>query len=461
MIDLSKHAEAILMRALTNGGAFAEIYFEETAVTLIRFEDGKVERINSGTDAGAGIRILTGDQTCYAHTNDVSLDGLLAAADTVAGAVSDSRASYSFDYRPARYEMNVQKPAQSVSTTEKAHLVTLAGQTARAHDPRMVQVAAMYTDSIRHAVIANSEGRYVEFVRPQTLFMVHAVAAQQGIIQTGYHSIGGTVGFELFDATLPETVALKAARQACLMLDASPAPAGRMPVVIAGEAGGTMIHEAVGHGLEADHIDKAMSKFCGRLGEMIAAPEVTVIDDGTLPGLRGSSPVDGEGTPTQRTVLIDNGRLVCYLNDLRTARKLGMPPTGNGRRESFQDKPIPRMTNTFIAPGMAAPDDILASTEHGLFVRQMGGGQVNPLNGEFVFGVSEGYLIRNGKIAEPVRGASLIGNGPDVLLNIDAVGNDLGFVVGTCGKDGQGAPVTSGQPTIRIRELTVGGTQTG
>ncbi|MCX5757469.1 MAG: TldD/PmbA family protein, partial [Candidatus Hydrogenedentes bacterium] len=232
----------------------------------------------------------------------------------------------------------------------------------------------------------------------------------------------------------------------------------RMPVVIAGEAGGTMIHEAVGHGLEADHIDKEMSKFCGRLGEMIAAPEVTVIDDGTLPGLRGSSPVDGEGTPTQRTVLIDNGLLVCFMNDLHTARKLGMPPTGNGRRESFQEKPIPRMTNTFIAPGAADPVDVLASTEHGLFVRKMGGGQVNPLNGDFVFGVSEGYLIRNGKIAEPVRGASLIGNGPDVLLNIDAVGNDLGFVVGTCGKDGQGASITSGQPTIRIRELTVGGT---
>jgi len=458
VIDLIRDAEAVLMRALAHGGAFAEIYFEETSATSIRFEDGKIERINSGTDIGAGIRVLTGDRTCYAHTNDVSLEGLLAAADTVAGAVSEPRASYSFDYRPDRFEMPVAKPAQAVSTREKARLLAEAGRAARKHDSRMVQVAATYTDSTRHAIIANSEGRHVELVRPQIMLMIHAVAARDGVIQTGYHAVGGTSGFELFDNAPPESVALKAARQACLMLDASPAPAGRMPVVIAGEAGGTMIHEAVGHGLEADHIEKNMSKYCGRLGDMIAVPEVTVMDDGTLPGLRGSCPVDSEGTPAQRTILIENGRLVRFLNDLRTARKLGMTPTGNGRRESFQDKPIPRMTNTFIAPGKANPADLLASTPQGLYVRKMGGGQVNPLNGDFVFEVSEGYLIRNGQLAEPVRGASLIGNGPDVLLNIDAVCDDLGFVVGTCGKDGQGAPVTSGQPTIRIRELTVGGT---
>jgi len=447
------------MRALANGGAFAEIYFEETYATSIRFEDGKIERINSGTDTGAGIRVLTGDRTCYAHTNDVSLEGLLAAADTVAGAVSEPRATCSFDYHSECFDMSVAKPAQAVSIREKARLLAEAGNAARAHDPRMVQVAATFADALRHAIIANSEGRFVEFVRPQIMLTITAVAAQDGVIQTGYHAVGGTSGFELFDDIPPETAALKAARQACLMLDASPAPAGRMPVVIAGEAGGTMIHEAVGHGLEADHIEKNMSKYCGRLGEIIAVPEVTVIDDGTLPGLRGSCPVDGEGTPAQRTVLVENGQLVRFMNDLRTARKLGMPPTGNGRRTSFQDKPIPRMTNTFIAPGKAHPGDVLASTPQGLYVLKMGGGQVNPLNGDFVFEVSEGHLIRNGQIAESVRGASLIGNGPDVLLNIDAVCCDLGFVIGTCGKDGQGAPVTSGQPTIRIRELTVGGTQ--
>lgn len=457
-MDLIRHAEAVLMRALANGGAFAEIYFEETSATSIRFEDSKIERINSGTDIGAGIRVLTGDRTCYAHTNDVSIEGLLAAADTVAGAVSEPRKAYSFDYRPEHFGLSVAKPAQAISTREKADLLAEAGRAARAHDARMVQVAATYADALRHTIIANSEGRFVELVRSQIMLMVHAVAACNGIIQTGYHAVGGTTGFELFDANPPETVALKAARQACLMLDASPAPAGRMPVVIAGEAGGTMIHEAVGHGLEADHIEKNMSKYCGRLGETIAVPEITVIDDASLPGLRGSYPVDSEGTPGQRTILIENGRLVRFMNDLRTARKLGMPPTGNGRRESFQEKPIPRMTNTFIAPGKANLADVLASTPQGLYVRKMGGGQVNPLNGDFVFEVSEGYLIRNGAIAEPIRGASLIGNGPDVLLNIDAVCDDVGFVVGTCGKDGQGAPVTSGQPTIRIRELTVGGT---
>lgn len=459
MSDWLQHAETVLSRALANGGEFAEVYFEETAITTMRFEDGKIERVNSGTDAGAGIRILSGDRTCYAHTNDLSLEGLLAAAGTVAGAISEPRGQYAFDFQPVYFDMDVRTPFESVSTTEKARLIADAGRAARAHDARIVQVAATYADAKRHIAVANSEGRFVEYTRPQIVFNTHAVAASQGIIQTGYHSVGGTVGFELFDAQSPESVALEAARQACLMLEAAPAPAGRMPVVIAGQAGGTMIHEAVGHGLEADHIEKGMSKFQGRLGEIIAAPGVTVIDDGTLPGLRGSSPVDGEGTPTQRTVLIDDGRLVCLMTDLRTARKLGTAPTGNGRRESFQHKPIPRMTNTFIAPGHADAATILAGTEHGLYVAKMGGGQVNPLNGEFVFEVSEGYLIRNGQLAEAVRGASLIGDGPTVLMNIDAVAADLRFVIGTCGKEGQGAPITSGQPTIRIREITVGGTR--
>jgi TldD protein len=458
MIDLVAHAEEILVKALSNGGDLGEIYLEETRHTSIRFEDKKVERVVSGTDIGAGIRVLSGDQTLYAHTNDVSLEGLLDTAATVAGGMHDERRAYRFDFVPERMPMPVRRPAPEVAAAEKVKLVRMAERAARAFDSRIVQVAVMYSDSQRRAVIANSDGRFVEYLRPQIMLMVHVVAAQDGVIQTGYHPVGGALGFELFDAEDPESAGLTAARQACLMLDAAPAPTGRMPVVVSSEAGGTLIHEAVGHGLEADHIDKGMSTYCGKLGEMIAAPEVTVVDDGTLPQRRGSCPVDDEGTPTQRTVLIEAGRLVRYLNDLRTARKMGMPPTGNGRRESYQHKPIPRMTNTLIAPGTADPREILAGTERGLFVRKMGGGQVNPLNGDFMFEVSEGYLIENGKAETPVRGASLIGNGPEVLRNIEQVGNDLGFGIGTCGKDGQGAPVSDAQPTIRIRELTIGGT---
>jgi len=290
------------------------------------------------------------------------------------------------------------------------------------------------------------------------MFIVQVIASEKGTIQTGYEPIGGSLGFELFDECDPEAVAVTAASQACLMLEAQPAPTGRMPVVISSEAGGTMIHEAVGHGLEADHIDKAMSKYCGKLNEMIATPDITVVDDATLPTRRGSFSVDDEGTPAQRTVLIDQGRLVRYMNDIKTARKMGHAPTGNGRRQSYQHKPVPRMTNTLIVPGKTDPADIVASTDKGLFVRKMGGGQVNTLNGDFVFEVSEGYLIENGKIGAPVRGATLIGNGPEVLMNIEMVGCDLGFGIGTCGKDGQGAPVSDAQPTLRIRELTIGGT---
>ena len=461
MIDLLKEGEEILVRALANGGGLAEIFFEEKNSTSLRFEEGKVERVTSGTDVGAGIRVLTGERTLYAHTNGLSRERLLGVADTVAGGAADPRGTYSFDFAPERFQMPVKVRGCDIPTPRKIALVSAADQAARAYDRRITQVAVMYSDSLRRVVILNSDGRFVEDIRPQIFMMVQAVASGNGIIQTGLHYVGGALGYELFDTEDPEAVGCFAARQACLMLEARPAPTGRMPVVIASEAGGTMIHEAVGHGIEADHIAKGMSKFCGRLNEMIALPHITVVDDGTLPARRGTSSVDDEGTPTQRTVLVDQGRLVRFMNDLKTARTMGLMPSGNGRRESYQHKPIPRMTNTMIAPGQSDPRDILASTPKGLYVRKMGGGQVNPLNGDFVFEVSEGYLISEGRLGEPVRGATLIGNGPDVLNEIEMVGNDLGFDIGTCGKGGQGAPVSDAQPTIRIRELTIGGTAEG
>ncbi len=459
MIDfLQHHAEAILSRALANGGDLGEIYYEEKTMTMAGFEDNKAERITQGTDIGAGIRVLGGDRTLYAHSNDVSLDGLLKAAETVADGVSAEKRAYDFGFTPERHQMPVTIAPNTVGTPRKLELVRAANGAARAVDPRIRQVAVTYADALRRVIIVNSEGRFVEDLRPQIMFVVQAVAADDGLIQTGYEPSGGAMGFELFDEVNPEALGEEAARRAVLMLEADPAPTGRMPVVLSSEAGGTMIHEAVGHGLEADHIDKGLSKYCGHLGETIAVPGVTVVDDATLPRKRGTVSVDDEGEAGGRTVLIDQGVLVGFMNDARTARRMNMAPTGNGRRQSYQHKPIPRMTNTFVEPASDDPAAILASTESGLFVRKMGGGQVNPLNGDYVFDVSEGYLIRNGKAETPVRGANLIGNGPDTLQAIEMIGNDLGFGIGTCGKAGQGVPVSDAQPTLRVRELTIGGT---
>jgi len=455
---LLDYASEVLEVALSNGGDLGEIFLEESVATGITFEDKKVDRVSSGTDVGAGLRLLVGDRTLYAYSNDISRDGLLKLAKTIAGGVSAEKRTYNFDFKAERHAMPVKIPPAGVAMDKKVALLEGADRVARNCDGRVSQVIARYGDSLRRVVIANSEGRYVEDVQTRTVFSVAVVGADKGVIQTGQHYFGGSLGFEVFDTEDSEAAAEKAAKQAMLMLSADPAPAGRMPVVISSEAGGTMIHEAVGHGLEADHIDKQMSKYCGRLGEMIAVPEVTVVDDATIPLKRGSFNVDDEGIPAQRTILIDAGRLTGFMNDIRTARKMGMAPTGNGRRESYQHKPVPRMTNTMIVPGSADPKEILASTPQGLFVKNMGGGQVNPLNGDFVFGVDEGYLIENGKAEKPVRGATLIGNGPEVLLNIDAVGSDLGYAIGTCGKEGQGVPVSDAQPTVRIKELTVGGT---
>ena len=458
MADLLAYAGDVLELALSKGGDLGEIFFEDRVSARISFEDGKVDRVSSGTDVGAGLRLLIGDRTLYAYSNNVSREGLLALAKTVSGGVSAEKRAYNFEFKPEHHAMPVKVPPAEVPTARKVAMLAAADKIVRAHDPRIVQVTAMYADSLRRIVIANSEGRFVEDIQPQVLFFVSAIASDRGVIQTGRKPIGGAMGFEFFDAEDPEAAAMTAARQAILMLDAAPAPTGRMPVVIASEAGGTMVHEAVGHGLEADHIDKKISKYCGRLGEMIAAPEVSVVDDGTLPSKRGSFNVDDEGTPARRTVLVDKGRLVAFMNDIRTCRKMKLEPSGNGRRQSYAHKPVCRMRNTMIESGSADPAEILASTPRGLYVKVMGGGQVNTLNGDFVFDVSEGYLIENGKAEKAVRGATLIGNGPDVLMNIDAVGSDLGFSIGTCGKEGQWVPISDAQPTIRIKELTIGGT---
>jgi TldD protein len=347
----------------------------------------------------------------------------------------------------------------SLDTQRKVEMVRAAEAAARAVDSRIAQVRIMYRDQLQEVRIANSLGVDVSDERVQVVMTVNCVAIQNGDMQTGYEVLGGSSGMEIFENTSPEELARTAAKRAILMLEADPAPGGAMPVVLHSAAGGTMVHEAVGHGLEADHVNEQMSVYAGRLGQQVASPLINVVDDGAIAGLRGSFGFDDEGTPSQRNLLIENGVLKLYLQDRLSAMKMEAKPTGNGRRESYWHYPIPRMTNTMILPGSEDPDSIISRTPTGLLVYKMGGGQVNPVNGDFVFEVSEGYLIKDGKIGAPVRGATLTGNGPQVLKEIDLVGSDLGYGIGTCGKEGQGSPVADAQPTLRIPSMVVGGQQ--
>lgn len=452
---------AVLRRALKRGGDHADLFIEMTSPLVIHCEDGRIEKILAGTEHGAGLRLIVGLQSAYAYTNELTTASLLGLADAVAASLTSGSAMsptmiklgrrWPLDQGTGRISCDARR------TEEKIGIVMRANRVARAFDARIRQAQVLYRENRQQVWIASSDGGIVQDERQYLTAFVHVVAADGGVIQTGYESIGGMCGMELFDSSPLESAAEKAARRAVMMLTARKAPAGRMTVVLSSEAGGTMIHEAVGHGLEADLAQAGVSVYSAKIGQQIASPLITVLDDATLSGKRGSFRFDDEGTESQRTVLVDRGILKTYLYDRLTAMKDGARSTGNGRRESYRHRPIPRMTNTMIAPGLERPHDIIKGTPKGLYVRKMGGGQVNTVNGDFVFEVNEGYLIENGAVSEPLRGATLIGNGPQVLMSIDAVGSDLGFSIGTCGKDGQGAPVSDAQPTLRIPEITVGG----
>ncbi len=452
--------QEVLRLATAHGGDFADIFVEQKKTIGIGCEDDKIERINSGIDVGAGIRVISGEVTAYAYTNDVSQQGLVKAAEIVSHAAGSQKGDLSFDLTGIKptVDFEFKKLPDQVSTDDKVALVLRANKTARTFDNRIKQVAVGVADVMQKVTIANTQGDYVEDERIRTRFMINTVVADAGVIQTGYNAVGGLIGYELFDDNTPEAIAEEAAGRAVKMLEAKPAPAGKMPVVMAAEAGGTMVHEACGHGLEADLVQKRLSVYANKKGQKVASDVITVIDDATLGNKYGSFRFDDEGVKGQKTVLIKDGELVEYMYDRLTAMKEKRDSTGNGRRESYQDKPIPRMTNTFIASGKDDPEKIIKSVENGLLVKKMGGGQVNTTNGDFVFDVAEGYLIRDGQIVSPVRGATLTGNGPEVLQIVDMVGDDLGYTIGTCGKDGQGVPVSDAQPTMRIPEIVVGGT---
>jgi TldD protein len=451
----------VLKEILMNGGELAELFVEDSSSTSIVCEDNKIEQVVSGRDMGAGLRLIYDKRTAYAYTNDINEDSLLNLAKRIRSAAKGNKeAVLALTVKKPHIDFPILKDVENVTAGRKIEKVKVANETGRNFDKRVRQVKVMYQDGRRKVMIANSKGEQAEDDRSGIVFVIHIIASDGMTIQTGYESAGGFMGFELFDEETPDKVARTAANRAIMMLEAERAPAGEMTVVLSNEAGGTMIHEAIGHGLEGDFIQQGLSVYSKKLGEKIASPLITVIDDSTLPAKRGSFRFDDEGTPSQRTVLVEDGVLKQFMYDRLSAMKGGKSSTGNGRRMSYKYRPIPRMTNTFIAPGKMNPDEIVKSVKRGLFVKKMGGGEVNIVNGDFVFEVSEGYLIEDGKIGQPVRGATLTGNGPEVLKEIDMVGNDLGFSIGTCGKDGQGAPVSDAQPTLRIPKIVVGGTKT-
>ena len=454
--------QSTLSAALRTGGDFAEVFVEDKRSSSAMLDDGRVEELSSGRDRGAGIRVVVGETTGFAHTADLTPAGLTTAAEAAAAAARSGgggvrEVALTKQAAPRRNEVRVLP--ESVGKGAKVELLRRADEAARAEGGVIRQVRARYGDSRRQILVANSDGLLAEDDQVRTLFVVSAVAFGDTGMQTGYESVGRTVGFELFDRYEVEDVARASARRAITKLAARPAPSGTLPVVIGPGGGGVLFHEACGHGLEKDLVDKGASVFKGRLGQQVASPLVTLVDDGTMAEEWGCFSVDDEGTPAQRNVLIEDGVLTDYMWDFLRARKEGRAKSGNGRRQSYQHLPMVRMTNTYLLGGESDPDDIVSSTEKGVYVASLGGGQVNTASGDFVFGMTEAYLIEDGRITEPIREGNLIGNGPKVLTEIDAVGNDFAMGhPGTCGKDGQGVPVGDGVPTLRVKALTVGGT---
>ncbi|MBV8297172.1 MAG: TldD/PmbA family protein, partial [Acidimicrobiia bacterium] len=406
-------------------------------------------------------RVVRGDTTGFAHTADLSESGLRVAAEAAAAAARGGGGGVkevAVTRRPVERPHEVQILPQDVPKAAKVELLQRAEAAARSEGDSIRQVSALTADSRRQILIANSDGVLVEDDQVRTRFIVQCVAVGDTGMQTGYEGPGRTIGFELYDEIDVEDVARTAARRSLEMLKARPAPSGKMPVVLKKGAGGVLFHEACGHGLEADLVGKDASVFRGRVGEQVASPLVTLVDDGTYAREWGTYAVDDEGNPARRNTLIENGVLTDYMWDFLRARKEGRTSSGNGRRQSYQHLPMVRMTNTYVLEGSEDPEEIIRQTPHGVYCVQLGGGQVNTATGDFVFGITEAYMIENGEVTEPIRSANLIGNGPEVLQLIDAVGNDFDTWAGTCGKDGQGVPVSSGQPTLRVGAITIGGT---
>ncbi len=452
--------ERVLAAAVRRGGDMAEVFAEDRQMSGASLDDRKVEELSSGRERGAGIRVVAGETTGFAHTADLSEAGLLEAAEAAAAVAREGGGgvrTVALPPRRARAPRAEVLPA-TVAKARKLELLARADDVARSAGGEITQVQVGYGDSRRRVLVASTDGVLAEDDQVRTRLVVVCIATGDSGMQTGHEMAARTVGFELFEQVDVEEIARTAARRALAKLSARPAPSGEVPVVLAGGSGGILFHEACGHGLEADHIVKDCSVYVGRIGEQVASPLVTLVDDGTIAGEWGNYAVDDEGKPAARNVLIDRGVLTDYLWDWLRARKEGRRSSGNGRRQSYQHLPMVRMTNTFLLAGNEDPEEIVAQTPSGVYVAQLGGGQVNTTTGDFVFGTTEAYLIENGRVTEPLRDANLIGNGPEVLGRIDAVADDFSMTAGTCGKDGQSVLVGCGQATLRITGVTIGGT---
>jgi len=452
--------EAVLSALLSRGGEYGELFHEEVKSLSVHREDGKVERVLAGNDAGIGIRLIFRGKTFYAYTNECDERAVLSLARDLSRYADGGGIPAVLPSSPAaaRGPSAAVIPPGSREVGEKVGLVTGMDRIARGMSREIRQVRATYGEAERRIEVAAHPGVFASDAQTFTLLTIQCVAGNGSVLAMGYETGGGTCGWEFLDEFLPEVLARKAAERAVGGLTAGRIGGGRMPVVLSSEAGGTMVHEAIGHGLEADLARRGMSVYRDSLGKQVASPLVSIVDDATVPGKRGSFGIDDEGTPGQRTVLVEGGVLKGFLYDRLLAMKEGVRSTGNGRRESYRHKPVPRMTNTIILAGTTAPGEIERSVDRGLLVRKMGGGQVNTVTGDFMFEVAEGHRIENGRRGERVRGATITGNGPEALSMIDMVGSDLGFGLGTCGKEGQGVPVGDAQPTLRFGPpyITVG-----
>ncbi|MDO4924154.1 MAG: TldD/PmbA family protein [Turicibacter sp.] len=449
----------VLDEAMSLGADFAEIYVEQTESQSIDMIGGKVDKANRGQDYGVGIRLFQGTNSVYGYTNDSSRENLLKTAREIASALVGEVITKPINLTRHNIvnQHIIQTDLNDVPASRRIDKMRQVSEAIKNYHESISQSAVGLSEKKQHVLIANTEGTLVEDTRVYTRLFVRAVASNGQEMQTGSHGPGAHQGFEFIENLDLNFYATDAARQAVTMLNADLCPSGKMPVVIDNGFGGVIFHEACGHGLEASSVSKGLSVFSNKLGEQIANPIVTAIDDGTIPNAWGSLNVDDEGTPTQRKVLIENGILKSYMIDKLNGRRMNMASTGSGRRQNYRFAPTSRMTNTFIAEGPNTREEIIANTEYGLYAKSMGGGSVNPATGDFNFAVNEGYIIRNGKITEPVRGATLIGNGPAILHQIDMVGENLDRAQGMCGAASGSIPTDVGQPALRVKEITVGG----
>jgi TldD protein len=438
----------------------AEVFAEDSTSSSAMLDDRKVEELSSGRSRGAGIRVVDGETTGFAHTADLSEAGLMAAAAAAASVAREGGGKVRTVElgSPSSHDRGARTLPSSVDKATKLELLVRADEAARATGDAISQVQVGCGDNRRRILVATSDGLLAEDDQIRTRFNVMCVANGDTGMQTGFESIARTEGYEIFERYDVEDVARMAALRALAKLSARPAPSGEVPIVLAGGSGGILFHEACGHGLEADHIVKDASVYAGQVGQLVASPLVTLVDDGTVAGEWGNFAVDDEGCLPARNVLIENGVLTDYMWDWLRGRKEGRKSSGNGRRQSYQHLPMVRMTNTYLLAGKENADEIVAQTPTGVYVKRLGGGQVNTASGDFVFGTTEAYLIEDGHLTEPLRDANLIGNGPEVLRRIDAVADDFDMMPGTCGKDGQSVPVGCGQATLRITGITLGGT---